>query len=87
MSKDFNMIKNIYEEYNNRHGQELTETNQAETALDKYLESMELSQQQKEALHDLVMAVACENERQGFYHGFAAGLELANELESLYRIK
>ncbi len=87
MDKVLNMIRNIYDDYNNRNGQELPETMQALDDMEKYLETIGLPKQQKEKLHDLIMAIACENERQGFYHGFSAGLQLASEVHSLYRPK
>lgn len=85
MDKDLSMIKGIFNEYNNRHGKELPETEKASDELEKYIETIGLPKQQEEELHDLVLAVACENERQGFYHGFAAGLQLSNEANSLFR--
>ena len=86
MNKDFSMIKNIFDDYNNRNGKELPDTMKALEDMEKYLETIGLPKQQEDKLHDLLMAIACENERQGFYHGFSAGLQLASEVSSLYRI-
>lgn len=87
MDKDLSMIKGIFNEYNNRHGEDLPGTMKALEDMEKYLESIGLPKQQEEKLHDLAMTIACENERQGFYHGFAAGLQLYSEVNNLYRIK
>ena len=87
MDKDLSMMKNIFDDYNNRHGKELPETTAASEALDKYLEGIGLPKNQEDELHDLIMAVACENERQGFFHGLSAGLQLANEVSTIYRTK
>lgn len=80
------MINNIFDDYNNRNGKELPDTMKALEDMEKYLETIGLPKQQEDKLHDLLMAIACENERQGFYHGFSAGLQLASEVSSLYRI-
>lgn len=85
MNKDLSMIKEIFDDYNNRHGKELPDTEKASDDLEKYIKNIGLPKSQEEELHDLVLAVACENERQGFYHGFAAGLQLSNEVNSLFR--
>ena len=85
MDKDLSMIREIFNDYNNRHGKELPETEKASDDLNKYIDTIGLPKQQEEQLQDLIMAVACENERQGFYHGFSAGLQLASEVSSLYR--
>lgn len=85
MNKDLSIIKGIFNEYNNRNGKELHDTEKASDDLEKYIKNIGLPKSQEEELHELVMAVACENERQGFYHGFSAGLQLSNEVNSLYR--
>ena len=85
MDKDLSMIREIFNDYNNRHGKELPETEKASDDLNKYIDTIGLPKQQEEQLQDLIMAVACENERQGFYHGLSAGLQLASEVSSLYR--
>ena len=85
MNKDLSMIREIFNDYNNRHGKELPETEKASDDLNKYIDTIGLPKSQEEQLQDFIMAVACENERQGFYHGFSAGLQLANEVSSLYR--
>lgn len=85
MDKDFSMIKNIFDDYNNRHGSELPETRKISDDLDKYIDTIGLPKQQEIELKDMILAVACENERQGFYHGFSAGLQLASEVRSIYR--
>lgn len=85
MDKDLSMIREIFNEYNNRHGKELPETEKAGNDLDKYIDNIGLPKQQEIELKDLILAVACENERQGFYHGFSAGLQLASEASNLYR--
>lgn len=85
MDKDLSMIKRIFNEYNNRHGKELPEAEKAFDDLNKHIDIIGLPKQQEIELKDLILAAACEYERQGFYHGFSAGLQLANEANNLYR--
>lgn len=85
MNKDLSMIREIFNDYNNRHGKELPEAEKASDDLEKYINNIGLPNQQEIELKDLILAVACENERQGFYHGFSAGLQLASEVRSIYR--
>ena len=82
---DFQMIQNIFDEYNNRNGVELPETRKAQDEVAEYIDSIGLPKEQNAKLQELAMAVACETERQGFYHGFTAGLQLASEMRSIYR--
>lgn len=84
MSDNKSIMRNIfYSYYGNLGNSELPEVSEADTELDKYIQNIGLDTQQIEKLHDLIMDLVCANEKQGFYYGFSAGLNLSNEVNQL----
>lgn len=87
MDKSYNMIESIYEDYTHVHGDyDLEESKAARRAFDEYLENLDIDNNKKIELDNRIVAVICAFERQGFYHGLAAGLELSRQLDNVSQV-
>lgn len=88
MDKNYNMIQSIYDDYTSVHGDyDLEESKEARRAFDEYLESLDIDNDKKIELDNRIVAVICEFERQGFFHGLAAGLELSRQLDNVSKVE
>ena len=87
MDNNYNMMQNIYDDYIQDHGNyDLEETKEARRAFDEYLESLDIDKDKKIEIDNRIVSVACEYERQGFFHGLAAGIELSRQLYNVSKV-
>ena len=87
MDKNYKMLNSIYEEYIHEHGDyDLEESKEARRAIDEYLESLDIENDKKIELDNRIVAVICEFEKQGFFHGFGAGIELTRQIADVSKI-
>ena len=71
MDKDLSIIKGIFNEYNNRNGKELHDTEKASDDLEKYIKNIGLPKSQEEELHELIQGGDFEASSADFMANFA----------------